>query len=95
MWWAQKFFWCKKNFFVEAKPKSETRKRSVSEKISVKFRLDQRSFDKPNCSYMLPVMENIASFLSCNDKTYVIKPALTEVLSVSVQSIYIYIRASC
>ena len=90
MWWAQKFFWCKKNFFVEAKPKSETRKRSVSEKISVKFRLDQRSFDKPNCSYMLPVMENIASFLSCNDKSYVIKPALTEVLSVSVQSIYIY-----
>ena len=36
----------------ESQPKSETRKRSVSENISLKFRLDQRSYDKPNSSSM-------------------------------------------
>lgn len=51
---------------VESKPKSETHKRSVSENISLKFRLDQRLFDIPNSSLMLPVMEKLASFLSCN-----------------------------
>jgi len=35
---------------VESQPKSETRQRSVSANISLKFRLDQRSFDKPNSS---------------------------------------------
>lgn len=29
--------------YVESRPKSETRKRSVSENISIKFRLDQRA----------------------------------------------------
>lgn len=72
---------------VETKPKSDTRKRSVSENISLRFRLDQRSFDKPNNSYMLPVMEKIACFLSCEVKSYKIKPDLTEILSLSVHSI--------
>ena len=71
---------------VESKPKSETRKRSVSQNISLKFRLDQRSFDKPNSSSMLPIM---ASFLSCKLCTYLIGPKSNqrEVLSLSVTSI--------
>lgn len=72
---------------IETKPKSDTRKRSVSENISLRFRLDQRSFDKPNNSYMLSVMEKISRFLSSEVKSYKIKPAWTEILSVSVQSI--------
>jgi len=74
---------------VESKPKSETRKRSISENITLKFRLDQRSFDVPTSSSMLPVMETLALFLSCNLKTYRIKTksSSTEVLSVSVTSI--------
>jgi hypothetical protein len=54
---------------VESKPKSDTRKRSRSESINLKFRLDQRSFDRPTSSSMLPLMEKLASFLSCNLKT--------------------------
>ena len=72
---------------VEAKPKSDQRKRSVSTNISLKFRLDQRSYDKPNKSSMSPVMQIIADFLSSVVKPYVLKPSLSEVLSVSVQSI--------
>lgn len=45
---------------VEAKPKSDSRKRSVSENISLRFRLDQRSYDKPNNSY-----NGHAHYLSC------------------------------
>jgi len=55
---------------VEGKPKSETRKRSISENIGLRFRLDQRSYDIPTSSSMLPIMEKIALFLSCNLKTY-------------------------
>ena len=50
--------------YVESKPKSETRKRSISESVSLKFRLDQRSYDKLTSSYMLPFMENLASFFT-------------------------------
>jgi hypothetical protein len=50
------FFWGVK--IVESKPKSDTRKRSRSESINLKFRLDQRSFDRPTSSSMLPLMEN-------------------------------------
>jgi len=32
--------------------------------ISLKFRLDQRSYDKPNYSSMYPIMKSIASLLS-------------------------------
>ena len=62
---------------------------SVSENISLKFRLDQRSFDKPNSSSMFPIMESLASFLSRNLNIYTIdrysKPR--EVLSISVTGI--------
>jgi LAGLIDADG endonuclease/Cytochrome c oxidase subunit III len=74
---------------IESKPKSETRKRSVSESISLKFRLDQRSFDKPNNSSMLSIMESIASFLSCKLSTYTIDPKSNprEILSISIAGI--------
>ena len=74
---------------VESKPKSETCNRSVSENISLKFRLDQRFFDKPNSSSMLPIMESLASFLSCKLSTYLLdsKSNQREVLSLSVTGI--------
>lgn len=72
---------------VEAKPKSDKRKKSISTNISLKFRLDQRSYDRPNKASMSPIMKNIAIFLSCVLKTYLLKPSLSEVLSLSVQSI--------
>lgn len=72
---------------IEAKPKSNTRKRSVSTNISLVFRLDQRSYDKPNNTSMLPVMQMIASFLSCNLACYLRKSPSTEALSVSVASL--------
>ena len=81
---------------VEAKPKSETRKRSVSANISLRFRLDQRSFDKPNNSSMEACMESLACFLNCQvgAKRYktslvsrTIQRSPNEMLSVSVQSI--------
>lgn len=48
---------------IKAKAKSYTGKISVSENISLKFRLDQRAYDKPNNSYVLPIMPKLASFL--------------------------------
>jgi len=61
----------------------------VGENISLKFRLDQRLFDIPNSSLMLPVMEKLASFLSCKLNTYTINPKSKpkEVLSLSVTGI--------
>lgn len=56
--------------YIESKAKSDTRKRSVSENVSLKFRLDQRSFDKSTSSSMRPFMEKLALFLSCNLKSY-------------------------
>lgn len=55
--------------YVERKSKSDTRKRSISENVSLKFRLDKRLYDKPTSS-MKPFMENLALFLSCNLKSY-------------------------
>ena len=74
---------------VENKPKSETRQRSVSENISLKFRLVQRSYDKPNSSSMYPIMENLASFLSRKLNIYSIDPHSNprEILSLSVTGI--------
>lgn len=46
----------------------------MSENISLRFRLDQRLFDIPNSSIMLPVMEKLASFLLCKLNTYTINP---------------------
>jgi len=72
--------------YVESKAKSDTRKRSVSENISLKFRLDQRSYDKPTSSSMKPFMQSLALFLSCNLKSYTNNTG-SEVLSLSVSSI--------
>lgn len=71
--------------YVESRAKSETHKRSVSENVSLKFRLDQRSYDKPTSSHMKPFMENLALFLSCNLKSYTNNIG-SEILSVSVSS---------
>jgi LAGLIDADG endonuclease len=78
--------------YVESKAKSDTyfvSKRSVlacAENISLKFRLDQRLYDKPTSSSMRPFMESLALFLSCNLKSYTNNVG-SEVLSVSVSSI--------
>jgi len=72
--------------YVESKEKSETRKRSTSESISLKFRLDQRANDKPTSTSMKPFMDDLASFLSCNLKSYTTAKN-TGVLSLSVTSI--------
>ena len=71
--------------YVEKKAKSETRKRSASESVSLKFRLDQRLFDKSTSSSMEPFMASLSLFLGANLKTYTVKNS--KVLSVSVESI--------
>nr|YP_010564238.1 hypothetical protein OYW92_mgp02 [Epichloe bromicola]UYX62222.1 hypothetical protein [Epichloe bromicola] len=71
--------------YIEKKDKSETSKRSVSESISLKFRLDQRSYDKSTSSDMKPFMVELASFLNCNLTTYENKTG--KVLSLYVSSI--------
>jgi hypothetical protein len=72
--------------YVESKEKSETRKRSTSESISLNFRLDQRAYDKPTSTSMESFMNELASFLSCNLNSY--KTAKdTEVLSLYVSSV--------
>lgn len=72
---------------IKAKLMSDKIKKSVNFNTSLKFRLDQRSYDKPNKVSMLDFMQKIAIFLSCEVKSYIVKPNLTEILSVSVQSI--------
>lgn len=76
--------------YIESKAKSDTRKRSVSENVSLKFRLDQRSFDKSTSSSApkgaRPFMEKLALFLSCNLKSYTNNMG-SEILSVGVSSI--------
>ena len=71
---------------VDSRPKSETRKRSVSENISLKFRLDQRLYDKPTSSTMLSIMEEIAKSLSSNLNTYKTNKG-DETLSITVTAI--------
>ena len=72
--------------YVESKEKSETRKRSTAESVSLNFRLDQRVYDKPTSSSMEPFMNDLASFLSSNLNRY--KTAKdTEVLSLYVSSV--------
>ena len=71
--------------YVESKAKSDTRKRSISENISLKFRLDQPSYDKPTASSMRPFMESLALFLSCNLLSYRNNTG-SEILSLGVSS---------
>lgn len=86
--WFAGFIEADGNFYIkttEYKPKSETRVRSVSESISLRFRLDQRLYDKPTCSIMLPIMEKIAKCFLCNLSKYNTKSG--EILSISITSI--------
>lgn len=71
--------------YIERKSKSETRKRSVSENVSLKFRIDQRLFDKATSSSMEPFMQNLALFLNVSLKLYEVKNS--KALSLSVESI--------
>ena len=75
--------------YVEKKDKSvrsgTPRKRSVSESVSLKFRLDQRAYDKATSSSMEPFMENLALFLNVDLKRYEIKNS--KLLSISIESI--------
>lgn len=73
--------------YVESKPKSETRKRGVSESVTLKFRLDQRAFDKPTFSSMLPFMETLSLFLTVPVKSYSSNKSGKEVLSLTVSAI--------
>ena len=72
--------------YIERKAKSDTRKRSVSESVTLKFRLNQRSFDKPTSCSMKPFMESLALFLSCNLTSYT-DNRNSEILCVSVSSL--------
>jgi len=75
--------------YVKAKLKTEEMKRSRSEHITLRFRLDQRAYDRPTSSLMLPFMENLASFLrrSSEVKKYNSNKTQTEVLSLTVAAI--------
>ena len=87
--WFAGFVEADGNFYIkitESKPKSETRLRSVSENISLRFRLDQRLHDKPTCLTMLPIMEEISKCFLCNLSEYnTLKSG--QVLSISITSI--------
>ena len=71
--------------YRERLEKSDTRKRSRSESISLLFRLDQRAFDEYTSTCMKPFMNDLASFLSCNVNSYTAKNK--EVLSLHVSAI--------
>ena len=87
--WFAGFVEADGNFYIkttEYKSKSETRIRTISESTSLRFRLDQRLYDKPTSLSMLPIMEEISKCFLCNLSKYkTLKNDL--VLSVSVTSI--------
>lgn len=70
---------------VEAKPKSNTRIRSVSNSISIKFRLDQRYNDNISSMSMFNIMDKLAKFLGCKLSLFDTKTG--KVLSLNVSSI--------
>jgi len=72
--------------YLERLEKSETRKRSRSESISLVFRLDQRAYDESTFTSMRPFMDDLASFLSCNVNIYTTAQN-KEVLSLYVSAI--------
>lgn len=73
--------------YVEGIPKSGIMKRACSEHVTLKYRLDQRAFDRPTSLSMLPFMEKLAIFLGCPVKTYSSNKTKTEVLSLTVSAI--------
>jgi len=60
----------------EAVPKSETRKRSRSFNVELRFYITHRSFDRSTSSSMNSIMDKISTFLSCNLKESKINPNL-------------------
>jgi len=68
---------------VEANPKSDTRKRSVSNSISLKFRLDQQYLENEVSN--LNIMKQVAKFLDCKLSIYNNKTG--KVLSLNVTSL--------
>lgn len=72
--------------YLEKRAKSDTRKRSASESVTLKFILNKRLFDKPSSLSMKPFMESLALFLSCNLTSYT-NNTNSEILSVSVSSL--------
>ena len=72
--------------YLERRAKSDTRKRSASESVTLKFVLNQRLFDKPSSLSMKPFMESLALFLSCNLTSYT-NNTNSEILCVSVSSL--------
>jgi hypothetical protein len=62
-------------------------KRARSEHVTLKFRLDQRAYDKPTSSSMLPFMEKFAIYLDCPVKTYNSNKTQTDMLSLTVSAI--------
>lgn len=73
--------------YVEGKSKSGVMKRARSEHVTLKYRLDQRAYDRPTSLSMLPFMEKLAIFLDCPVKTYSSNKTNTEVLSLTVSAI--------
>ena len=77
--------------YVEGKSKSVAgrlvMKRARSEHVTLKYRLDQRAYDRPTSLSMLPFMEKLAIFLNCHVKTYSSNKTKTEVLSLTVSAI--------
>ena len=66
--WFTGFSEADSNFRVkltEFKPKTTT-KRSRSAQVSLRFNISQRAFDRPTQTSMLPIMQEIAKFLSGN-----------------------------
>ena len=87
--WLAGFTEADGNFYIkiiEPKNKSDTCKRSISESMSLVFRLDQRAFDKPTVSSMLPIMEDLAKFFNVDLNTFITKNE-QEIYSVSVRSL--------
>lgn len=73
--------------YVEGKLKSDTMKRSRSEHVTLKYRLDQRAYDRPTSLSMLPFMEKLALFWDCPVKSYSSNKTQIEVLSLTVSAI--------
>lgn len=73
--------------YIEGKSKSGVMKRARSEHVTLKYRLDQRAYDRHTSLSMLPFMEKFAIFLDCPVKTYSSNKTNTEVLSLTVAAI--------
>jgi hypothetical protein len=71
---------------TEFKEKSSDRKRSSSARVNLKFVIGQRLYDEVTSLSLLPVMQEIAKFLSGNINTYITKQN-KEFLSINISAI--------